>query len=159
MIVSAQRRRTLLIVGAVVASVLAIAAIPVVRDGSSRGYRFVASSAFGGHSKEGNLTDEGAYALLFHTRNERNPWVEVDLGSEIDVHRIEIDNRVDCCKDRALPLLVEVAGEDRTYSPVAEKTDVFDHWDVDLPAGTRARFVRLTALRKTMLHLHSIRVR
>lgn len=105
------------------------------------------------------MLDQGPYGLLFHTATQTRPSVEVDLGALRDVRSIEVINRSDCCSDRAIPLRVEVAGNDRRYVEVGRMAHVFETWAFDLPSPTRARFVRLTAMKRTMLHLHSIRVR
>lgn len=145
--------------GAMGAVVLGLAAIPVVRSWAARGQRFVASSATWGYEQRGMLTDQGAYGLLFHTTLEKDPWVEVDLGAERDVRSIQVDNRSDCCEERAIPLRAEIAGEDGAFAEVARRDAPFERWTIALPAGARARFVRLVAERTTMLHLQSIRVR
>ena len=45
--------------------------------------------------------------IFFHTEKENNPWLEYDLRALKPIHRIEVTNRPDCCKERAIPLIVE----------------------------------------------------
>ena len=35
-----------------------------------------------------------------HTRNEQNPWWNVDLGASYNIVGVELTNRGDCCEDR-----------------------------------------------------------
>src|SRR5689334_11017378 len=86
------------------AAVTVVVAVSVIRTWSDRSIRFLASSAYDGYGAEGHLTDPAAYGLLFHTRSEREPWVELDLGEARGVRSIDIQNRTDCCADRAVPL-------------------------------------------------------
>ncbi len=145
--------------GALGTVVVGLAAIPVVRSLHARDERFVASSTTWGYEQRGMLTDQGAYGLLFHTTLEKDPWVEVDLGAEREVRSIQVDNRADCCAERAIPLRAEIAGEDGELTEIARRDAPFDRWTIDLPAPARARFVRLVAEGTTMLHLQAIRVR
>ncbi len=94
--------------GALGTVVVGLAAIPVVRSLHARDERFVASSTTWGYEQRGMLTDQGAYGLLFHTTLEKDPWVEVDLGEERAISRVTVTNRVDCCQERAVPMVVSV---------------------------------------------------
>jgi hypothetical protein len=140
-----------------VAAVLLIAAVPLLRRGPR--YPFEASSAAQGYAKTGRLGDVAAYGVLFHTNQEREPWVEIDLAEERPVRAVEITNRYDCCKERALPLVLEIAGTDRQLHEVARVTDPFDEVTLELPGAPTARYVRLRVAGTTMFHLAAVRVR
>lgn len=136
-----------------------VVAIPVARGWTSRGLGFVTSSASSGFAKEGKLGHPGGYGVLFHTRTEKEPWVEIDLEREREISSITVENRSDCCTDRAVPLSAEIAGEDRQFREVGRQVEDFQSWTLEVPPGTRARWLRLSAQRTTMLHLQEIRVR
>lgn len=62
-----------------------------------------------------------------HTKAQQNPWLEVDLGSDVNIHRIVIQNRIDCCRDRIVGARVRVinaAGNVTYTSPAIKKVDL-----------------------------------
>lgn len=95
--------------------------------------------------------------ILFHTRTEKNPWFEIDLGEPRAFSVVEVENRDDCCPDVALPLAIEVSDDAREWREVARRTESFDTWRAELPAQ-RARYVRAHSLRTTALHLVRVSV-
>lgn len=95
--------------------------------------------------------------IFFHTKEDAEPWFEIDLGQEYELSRIEVQNRSDCCAERALPVIVEVSRDHLRYRAVARKFAVFDLWKQSLPS-IRARFVRLRVTRQSTLHLERVRV-
>lgn len=123
-----------------------------------RAYHFRTSSAAGGYSTEGTLGEVKGYDLLFHTQEEENPWVEVDLGKMREISRIVARQRIDCCKDRGLPMVVEIAGEDRAFRQVGERDTEFEKWDIRFPPES-ARWVRIRSTATTTLHLADIQIR
>lgn len=96
--------------------------------------------------------------ILFHTNDEESPWFEVDLQSEQVFSVVEVTNRSDCCPDRALPLAIEVSSDRTGWQEVARRTEPFSVWRAKLPKYT-ARYVRLRAMRRTVLHLEGVAVR
>jgi hypothetical protein len=86
-----------------------------------------------GPSSDGNL--------FFHTGVVKNPAVEIDLGGEHVVRSILVENRTDCCQERALPLDVET-WDGRGWRLVAERRAAFKVWEYDVgPVRTsRIRF-------------------
>ncbi|HET9954235.1 MAG TPA: discoidin domain-containing protein [Polyangiaceae bacterium] len=100
-------------------------------------------------------SDEPPY--FFHTAEEATPWIEIDLGREESFHGIRIHNRTDCCRERAVPLVVEVSNDRSKYSLVARQESNFRRWKQTF-APTKARYVRVRALKRTMLHLSRIMV-
>lgn len=96
--------------------------------------------------------------IFFHTREEQNPWVEIDLGTQKKFRHVEVANRDDCCADRALPLVVEISDDANEFREVARATEPFDHWDATFDPVS-ARYVRLRVDNKrTYLHLDQVAV-
>ncbi len=95
--------------------------------------------------------------FFFHTLEESAPWVEIDLGRPVRIGTVRIDNRRDCCFDRATPLLVEVSNDQQTFREVSRRAKSFTSWRATFPP-TEARYVRVKSPARTMLHLSQIRV-
>jgi hypothetical protein len=121
-------------------------------------YTWSASSAWSGFPQSGTLGQHGAYGLLFHTDEEDDPWVIVDLGKTRTIKEVLVKNRADMDTDRGLPLVVELGGPDRRFATVESRTTRFDVWDVKF-APRAARYVRLRAQGRTVLHLREVRIR
>jgi hypothetical protein len=81
--------------------------------------------------------------LFFHTREEQQPFVELDLGGEYVVRAVRVENRVDCCQERALPLNVEI-WDGSGWQLVAQRRTAFKVWRYDVgPVRTsKVRFLR-----------------
>jgi hypothetical protein len=95
---------------------------------------------------------------VFHTAHEKSPWVEIDLGSMKEASQVILAARIDCCRERGLPLLVEVAGEDKKFEKVGKKEKKFDTWVVKF-ARRPIRYVRLSSPKKTILHMRHVDIR
>jgi hypothetical protein len=121
-------------------------------------YTWCASSAWSGFPQSGTLGQHGAYGLLFHTEEEDNPWVVVDLGKTRTVSEVLVKNRADLDTDRGLPLVLELGGQDHQFTAVESRATRFDVWDVKL-APRPARYVRLHAQGRTVLHLREVQIR
>jgi hypothetical protein len=115
------------------------------------------SSAFVCHPKESECGGANT-AIFFHTKEEREPWWEVDLGAPQQVGGIEIVNRDDCCADRAAPLVVELGDADRKWTAVARQNDTFRTWEAHFKPAS-ARYVRVRLARHGILHLARVTVR
>ena len=96
--------------------------------------------------------------IFFHTNDEESPWVQIDLGAVRSFSRVDVRNRADCCMDRAAPLIVEIGEDGKTFRKVARREEPFFDWSAKLGDQT-ARYVRLRADKKTILHLEKIEVR
>lgn len=96
--------------------------------------------------------------IFFHTKHQKQPWFLLDLGSETTVGRVEVENRDDCCQERALPLVVEVSDDKQAFREVARRTTPFDTWHATFPP-LHARFVRLRVDGRNYLHLSRVSVR
>ena len=96
--------------------------------------------------------------FFFHTLNQAQPWFMLDLGQPQRFSSVYIENRKDCCYHRAIPLVVEVSSDGKTWREVARRTEVFtSFWRADFPA-IEARFVRLRIERWNILHLAAVKV-
>jgi len=122
-----------------------------------RRYTFQASSAYGGFKRTGQLGDANDRALLFHTEEEDDPWVDIDLLANRKIHSVVLQNRFDCCQFRGVPLVVEV-GDGAQWQTVAERDVTFDVWRADFPP-VDARHLRIRSIGHTVLHLRGIEIR
>lgn len=121
-------------------------------------FEWSTSSASDGFATTGKLGFPGSYGLLFHTKQEANPWVLVDLSSTRTIESVLVKNRLDCCQDRGLPLLLEFAGEDRKFTLLDTRKERFQVWQASF-APVQARYVRLRVVGTNILHLHAIQIR
>lgn len=141
--------------GAVVGVAIVAFAIQAIAAGGdlAKGKPFKTSSA-----QPGCAAEENCAKLMFHTTNDVEPWVEIDLGAVERVRLIEVGNRPDCCQDRAVPLVAELSTDRKSWRQVARRDTDFSTWTAKFPR-TAARYVRLRAPRTTMLHLENVVVR
>ena len=95
--------------------------------------------------------------FFFHTSSQAEPWIEFDLGEPHQVSKLEIDNRKECCEQRAVPLAIEVSEDQRIWRAVATRDEVFRHWSAGF-APVRARWVRLRLRKTGILHLSRVRI-
>ena len=97
--------------------------------------------------------------FFFHTRFEKDPWIEFDVREIKTVSQVTIINRTDCpdCSTRATPLVIELAGKDRIFKTVAKREADFVQWSAKFPR-TQAQWLRLRAEKRTHLHLKQVRI-
>jgi F5/8 type C domain len=117
-----------------------------------------ASSKFG---SDGCVTPEQECAdgpgFFFHTNEEDNPWIEIDLGSEQAFSKVETENRKDCCSERAVPIVVETSQDHENWQLVSRRNAPFSTWWASFPTA-HARWVRLRLPNHTYLHLSRVRI-
>jgi hypothetical protein len=94
---------------------------------------------------------------FFHTQDEPNAWVEFDLGSSQRVSGVRVVNRRDCCAERAVPLVVEVSSDRKTWKAVARRDAAFSSWLGEF-APVEARWVRLRSEKRGHFHLAQVRI-
>jgi NedA-like, galactose-binding domain len=94
---------------------------------------------------------------IFHTNEEDQPWVMYDLGKEVQLHSIDVENRSDCCYGRAVPLVVETGNDAKEWKEQARVERTFSTWSAKL--RTNARYVRLRVDRNSILHLGAVVIR
>jgi F5/8 type C domain len=98
-----------------------------------------------------------AAGYFFHTAEEDSPWFEIDLGAVRDFSAVRLKNRTDCCRDRASPLVIEVSSDQTNWTTVASRQDSFTSWKAQFSTA-HARWVRVRAVRRSILHLSEVRV-
>jgi hypothetical protein len=61
-----------------------------------------------------NQKGNGGYNFV-HTScsSAETPWIEVDLGSTVRIHKIVVWNRTDCCQSRVLGTILSVLNEQK----------------------------------------------
>jgi hypothetical protein len=154
----------LLRIGLLFASLaVCFAIVATIRDRAEAGRDLAAgkpwrtSSLIGGcHTPAQDCQDTPDY--FFHTQQEAEPWVEFDLGSKARFSAVRVDNRKDCCTERASPLVLEVSDDQQKWKTVTQREGVFTTWRADF-APTEARWVRLRIANKlAILHLAHVRI-
>jgi hypothetical protein len=55
--------------------------------------------------------DTGQTYNFVHTSCGDVPWVQVDLGSMIDIYKVVVYNRVDCCQQRVLGTVLQIMND------------------------------------------------
>lgn len=147
--------------GLLAAALALVVAVPAVRaalreDLAARATWRASSAAEGLPLTGRGARPAGGAAMFFHTAPERGPWVQLDFGARVALHRVDVENRADCCGERAVPLVMELSPDGSAWSEVGRRGDPFGTWTVELPAR-EARYLRLRAMRVTSLHLHAVR--
>lgn len=120
---------------------------------------FTISSSYGvGGCKSPKQTCEGGENYFFHTVQESDPWITFDLRKVRSVGGIEVENRLDCCPERASPLAVDVSTDAKRWTEVARRTGPFSTWRQSFPE-VDARYVRLhVPVASGILHLSRVRI-
>ncbi len=118
------------------------------------GKPFVTSSAWGTLGTQG-VVPAAPEPFFFHTSEEQNPWIEIDLQSDQDIVAFDVLNRKDCCKDRAVPLIAEGSTDRVTWQELARAPAVFSTWNMKI-AKTKLRYFRLRIGRANSLHLSHV---
>ena len=96
--------------------------------------------------------------FFFHTLDDDNPWVEIDLGEPTTFSRVTVVNRRDeGLQHRAVPLVLEAGDDQQSWKQLARRDEVFDTWEAKFEP-VKARYVRARAARKTFLHLEAVKV-
>ncbi len=107
------------------------------------------------------LTDEdypGEWS--FHTEQEKDPYITIDLGASKLVRGIEIVNRRKSLQERAAGLTVWLSEEGEAWREAWKAGGVEDRWDVVLGTpGARARYVKIGLHSDEGQYLHLYRVR
>lgn len=101
---------------------------------------------------------EGEANIFFQTAVEDAPSIEFDLGSTRGVAMVSVQNRLDCCQDWAVPMVVELSADRRQWVEVARRVEPFYFWDATFRRAS-ARYVRLRVPRATSLHLGRVSIR
>jgi len=144
---------------------VAVLVVPLVgpalsREDLAKGKPWRASSKLADCYPEKITCGGGRTAVFFHTLEENQPWVEIDLGAPTRFSEVLVYNRRDGDQgvlDRAVPLILEVGDDQKTWRVLGEQTQSFGLWAPKFEPTT-ARYVRLRSPRVTYLHLHAVEV-
>jgi len=123
----------------------------------AEGKTWFATSAFSTFPRAGIMEGESNPDGRFHTLDEDSPALLLDLGAIEKMSSIKIVNRVNCCRERALPLVVEVSVDGNTWYKVGYRRALFDTWTLHF-ARRAARFVKVRVDRHSILHLRRVSV-
>jgi hypothetical protein len=94
---------------------------------------------------------------FFATVEQNDPSIEFDLGKPEKVSALRVFNRLDCCTDRAVPLVIETSLDHKTWKQVARHDEIFKVWKATFPT-VQARWVKLHVPRKSLLHFTRVRI-
>ena len=122
----------------------------------ARGRVWLASSSYGSEGCK-SPAQQCRSEFFFSTKEENEPWLQIDLGGEHTFSEVRVVNRSDCCGERAVPLILEVRGRDAPFREIARQVEAFDTWVATFPAIS-ARFIRLRVARRSYLHLKRVLV-
>lgn len=103
------------------------------------------------------VVDGDIKKLAFETRNQNQPWIMLDLGAPKNIHEVWVHNRRDCCRDAAVPLVIDVSLDNKVFQQVAKRDKPFKTWAASFPL-IQARYVRLKTLKTSTLHLNEVEV-
>lgn len=126
------------------------------RDLATRATWTTSSLALGGCRSPAQTCKESP-GFFFHTQVESQPFVTFDLRRERSLSRAVVENRLDCCPERAVPLVLEVSSDQKSWKTIARRDEIFTTWRVSFPR-VRARFVRLRLNGTGMLHLSRVQL-
>lgn len=104
------------------------------------------------------LVDGEPTEIGCHSDAEDHPWVLVDLGQRTTIHRVVVTNRLGGETSRAVPLELELSVDGENFTHYARQEDDFNVWIASTGHPTKARYVRLTVQKRTMLHLNEIEI-
>lgn len=96
-------------------------------------------------------------SFFFHTAEESNPWVEFDLGTVQSVHKVRVENRADCCADRADPLIIEISTDQKRWKRASRHEGMFTTWEAEFNP-IRGRYVRVRLMKHGYLHLVGVHI-
>jgi hypothetical protein len=162
-------RRTLRVGGVVALVVLLVGAAAVALTLAARHtnvalHKRVAQSSIYDAKRfpASGVVDGDTAKIGCHTKAELKPWIRIDLEQATEINEVVVYNRSDLANrpdfaSRAVPLVIEVSTDGRTFRAFARKNDVFSVWHAK---GTPvvARYVRLTIAKQSTLHFNEVQV-
>jgi hypothetical protein len=114
------------------------------------------SSQYPGAGEDHSLLVDGDRSNLgFHT-DCQGGWVIVDLGAPKKIGKVVVYNRTEY-PERAVPLIVEVSNDHKSYTKVAERKEVFDKWSAS-GLNAQGRYVKLKNSTAACFHLAEVEV-
>jgi hypothetical protein len=131
----------------------------------------VKASSVNAGSLQALLAETPAADFAFHTAEEANPWIEIDLGREVPVTGVRVLNRTSCGQpgiDRAATLRLSVSTDGKIWSEVWKADRGLPAWEIpvtDILAGAqvpgrKARYLRfeIKPAKPEYLHLRQVEV-
>ena len=117
------------------------------------------SSQYPLEGKDPNLLVDGDTENLgFHTEEQGQQWVMIDLGAVFKFDKIVVYNRVEThIQQRAVPLRVEVSKDNQNWVQVAERKENFDKWTAK-GLHAEGRYVRLKNPPNNYFHLAEVEI-
>lgn len=96
----------------------------------------------------------------FHSEEEMNPWLIVDLGESRPVAAVQIANRLGPQSNRTRNLHVWLSSDGESWKPVFAGGEPKPMWDIRLPSPESARFVKIGLVQPNpvFFHLKGVRV-
>ena len=76
---------------------------PVTKSSGYQGDKFPSNNFVNG--------PPGKHYNFVHTSGDEIPWIQVDLGSMVEIYKIEVYNRVDCCQDRIVGTFLQIMND------------------------------------------------
>ena len=77
------------------------------------------------------LVDGDINNVGFHTTSDDpDPWAMIDFGTRKRFSQVVVYNRRDCCKERQVPMVLEVSDDGVKFEVIAERQVTFDKWTV-----------------------------
>jgi alpha-L-fucosidase len=100
--------------------------------------------------------------FAFHTDQEANPWVKIDLGARYVLTGAEVRNRLGIHPERAETLGMLISDDGTQWREVWRASETAELWEISLldDEAITARYVKfdLRPQDPTWMHLHSIRL-
>jgi hypothetical protein len=96
----------------------------------------------------------------FHTHEEDQPWLIIDLERSHPIGSVKVFGRGDCCFDQSIPLALEVSDDGVSFRMIGERTEPFSESEpwVFTPTPVVARFIRLRTERHSVLVVSEVEV-
>lgn len=117
----------------------------------------ISGAPLAGTPAHGRMPRSTSDGYFFHTEEQDAPSIQIDLGTVRRVHAFAVENRSDCCQERATPLVLETSIDGDSWKFAARRRGMFSSWRGDFDARD-ARYVRLRAERTTILHLRQVKI-
>ncbi|MEO7668762.1 MAG: hypothetical protein ABIW57_05465 [Polyangia bacterium] len=95
--------------------------------------------------------------FFFHTNAEDHPWITFDLPHIANVRTVRITTRTDCCRERTVPLNIEVPDGQGGWRLVCQRRVPFSSWTCDT-GGVATAVVRVRLAAHDMLHLSQVQI-
>lgn len=108
-----------------------------------------------------SASDPSNREFAFHSPNEgmESPAVAIRLKSEAEIRHVTIQNRRNPqFYDRAKDLAVWVSTDGKEWQQVWKSDKPGENYEIDLPAGTRGKYLKVGLDGKGILHLNQITV-